>query len=132
MGAFAALAALIVTAIVPGSRQAVADAIGSFFGGSVPDHYVTGARLSAGQLPRWLVGQTDHGLVVAGHGENRLIAFRDRGQYCFAFGSGVGICDSGRGWRRQLANHPVVLYGPTPSGTRYGLTRGDIAHARLT
>lgn len=70
--------------------------------------------------------------MVAGRGQNRLIAFRDRAQYCFAFGSGVGICDSGRGWRQQLANHPVLLYGPTHSGTRYGLTRGDIAYARFT
>ncbi len=127
-----AAAAVAITLLVPGARTAVADALDSFFGGSVPEHQISGVDLSGRRLPRWLIGQTRHGLVVAGHSQTRLIAYRDQTAYCFAFGSAVGICDSAHGWTDQLVNHPVVLYGPTPQHTLYGLTRGDVSSVRLT
>lgn len=127
-----AAAVVAITLLVPGARTAVADAVDSFFGGSVPGHQISGVDLSGRRLPRWLIGQTRHGLVVAGHGQNRLIAYRDQTAYCFAFGSAVGICDGAHGWADQLADHPVVLYGPTPQHTLYGLTRGDVSSVRLT
>lgn len=125
-----AAAAVAIALLVPGARTAIADALDSFFGGSVPGHQISGVDLSGRRLPRWLIGQTRHGLVVAGQGQNRLIAYRDHNAYCFAFGSAVGICDSAHGWTDQLANHPVVLYGPTSH--LYGLTRGDVSSVRLT
>jgi hypothetical protein len=132
------------TASVPSTRAAIGDAIGSFFDGKAPDHDVTGTTLTRAQLPQWMRSQTDHALVIAGSGENRLIAYRERsGAYCFLYGPGVGECADGGEWGRVLARNPVVLRGPTggrgatpgtdkPLGGLYGFTRGDVASVRLT
>jgi hypothetical protein len=126
------IAVLLATLAVPATRTALANAIDSFFGGQVPHHAITGEPLTGKQVPRWLASQTDHALVIAGKGNNRLIAYRNHGQYCFAIGSGVGLCSTARSWAHQLAQKPTVLYGPTPAGTLYGLTRGDVASVRIT
>lgn len=59
-------------------------------------------------------------------------AYRSHGTYCLAIDSGVGICDSAGGWRRELGANIVVPYGPTPDGTGYGVTRADVARVRMT
>jgi hypothetical protein len=134
-----ALAILMLGAAMalPAPRAALTGAIDSFFGGAAPGHDVTGRPVSGAQLPRWLRSETHRGLIVAGAGHNRLVAYRMQGAFCFAYGSGVGECASGSEWRRQLAHHPAVLRGPTggvghPIGTLYGFTRGDVASVRLT
>ncbi len=76
-------------------------------------------------------------LVVAGDGQDRLIAYRDHGAYCFLYGASVGECADGHEWARELAQYPVVLRGPTgrlghPTGALYGFTRGDVTSVRLT
>jgi hypothetical protein len=131
------LALLIAVLAIPTTRTAVGNAIDTFFGGQTPGHPVNGRELHGAQVPRWLGADTHGALVVAGTGKNRLIAYRQRGAYCFAYGTGVGECASAHEWEHELAQHPVVLRGPTgglghPRGALYGFTRGDVATVRLS
>jgi hypothetical protein len=137
---------LAATASVPSTRAAIGDAIDSFFGGKAPGHGVTGTPLTPAEMPAWMRSVTDRALVIAGSGENKLTAYRegkDGHYYCFLYGTGVGECADADEWGRILAQHPVVLRGPTggrgatpghdhPDGGLYGFTRGDVASVRLT
>ncbi|MGH2929308.1 MAG: hypothetical protein ACRDL8_13990 [Solirubrobacteraceae bacterium] len=131
------LALLIVVMAIPTTRTAVAGAIDAFFGGQTPGHAVNGRELHGAQVPRWLTADTHRALLVAGTGKNRLIAYRQGDAYCFDYGAAVGECSSAHEWEHELAQHPVVLRGPTggvghPRGALYGFTRGDVATVRLS
>ena len=126
-------AALIV---VPVTRTALGNAIDGFFGGLAPDHPVNGQPLRGSHVPAWLRADTTRALVVAGIGQDRLIAYRERGAYCFQYGPSVGECADGHEWAQELAQYPVVLRGPTggvghPVGALYGFTRGDVTQRAL-
>lgn len=131
------LTLLIVVMAIPTTRTAVGSAIDAFFGGQTPGHAVNGRELHGAQIPRWLGADTHRALLVAGTGKNRLIAYRQDDAYCFDYGPSVGECASAHEWEHELAQHPVVLRGPTggvrhPRGALYGFTRGDVATVRLS
>ncbi len=135
----AALTLSLVAALVavPGTRTALGNAIDVFFGGLAPDHPVNGQPLRGSHVPAWLRADTTRALVVAGIGQDRLIAYRDHGAYCFQYGASVGECADGHEWAQELAQYPVVLRGPTggvgqPVGALYGFTRGDVTSVLLT
>ncbi|MGH2895519.1 MAG: hypothetical protein ACRDPM_19945 [Solirubrobacteraceae bacterium] len=135
--AIGVLAVLTALALTPGARSALAGVIDAFFGDQIPNHAVNGQALHGLQVPRWLRPDLHRALLVAGSGNDRLIAYRQDRAYCFDYGGSVDECASAREWSRELAQHPVVLRGPTggvghPRGAVYGFTRGDVTAVRLS
>jgi hypothetical protein len=132
---------LVVLAVggvaVPAPRAALVGAIDRLLGDEAP-----GEALTPGQIPDWIAADRPAGpvRVIAGEGDDRLIVYRVHSpgsspSICAMYGDSVGECSDAAGWREELADHPVVLRGPTgrPLGPRtlYGFLRGDVAQVRL-
>jgi hypothetical protein len=144
--AFATVALVVVLA-----TSALAGAFGtveSFLtGGATP-----GAAISADQYPVWLndvqrlpaevAGRTgpnqDGARLLAMQGDERLYAYRERGDgaVCFAFGHHVTSCDPDpQVWRSKLDAHAaaVLMTAPGTSGTAvFGIARSDAASVEIT
>jgi hypothetical protein len=120
------------TMAVPATRAAIVGAFENVFG----DGSSGGARLTGSEVPPWIERDAQGVRTIAGHGHERLISYRERGFYCVTYGDSVGECSSQGDWLKTLADHPVVLRGPTggiaePRRTLYGLTVGTVAEVRI-
>lgn len=117
---------------VPATRAAIVGAFDNVFG----DGASGGARLAGDEVPAWIEPGARGVRTIAGAGHARLIAYREAGAYCVAYGDSVGECSSPEDWLSTLADHPVVLRGPTgglsePRRTLYGLTAGTVGKVRV-
>lgn len=110
---------------VPATRAAMDDVLGAFTGyfsaGSgerAAD--VPGRPLRPGDdAPAWVRSDavTDRRLIAEAGGR-ALYAVREAdGRIGFALGDGFGISDTPEGWRREFADHAVVVLGPEAGST---------------
>jgi hypothetical protein len=115
---------------------------GAFLDGGDPP----GRALSPAEFPDWIGMQQAEPegkvSVLAQAGSHRLIAYHEDGAILFEFDGHVGFGEGPGELRRELAEEPVILFGPTlsqPSGglpetTRanlYGFVDGSVAKVRL-
>lgn len=95
-----------------------------------------GRQLSGKALPSWLrpaphYNSPDEVSVVASSGEERLLAYRQRGWICFSYGSHAGECRTPREWRSDLQKAPWVLRGPVGRSVWFGLVDASVALVRV-
>jgi hypothetical protein len=128
-----ALACLALGGAVATAATGMLDpALESFLhGGKSP-----GRQLSGKALPSWLrpapnYNAPDEVSVVAASGEERLLAYRQRGWICFNYGSHVGECRTPREWRIELERAPWLLRGPMGRSVWFGLVDASIALVRV-
>jgi hypothetical protein len=95
--------------------------------------------LSAGDAaPAWVdEASGDKRLVATARGDS-LFAIRDGGTVSVALGDSVGLTDTIAGWRKQFADHQIVILGPggfsaaDPSHrTLFGLTSRAVSRVEL-
>lgn len=97
---------------LPPTRAALNDVYSSiagwFDGGDGP-----GRALEPGEdAPPWVTATDGERYVIAENGLAKLYAIRTGETVEFALGGSVGLQDSIDGWRRQLADRPIVSLGP--------------------
>jgi hypothetical protein len=132
----AVAAAVVLTGgafAVPVTRAAIVSAFDSLFG----DGGGQGTRLSGNEIPAWIEPDATDVRTIAGTGSGRLIAYREGGAYCVAYGDAVGECSSREQWLSTFAEHRAVLRGPTGAQdaeqrTLYGLSTREVASVRMS
>jgi hypothetical protein len=95
-----------------------------------------GRQLSGNALPSWLrpaphYNAPDEVSVVASSGDERLLAYRQRGWICFSYGSHAGECRTPREWRSDLQKAPWILRGPVGRSVWFGLVDAGVALVRV-
>lgn len=116
--AIAAAAAFAVgsgTYAVPATRAAIDDVYGAMTGWLSSDEAGAPGRALGPQedAPDWVRNAGGAKRLVAENGGARLYVFQEsNGNLSVALGNSIGISDSVAGWRRQLAEHKVVVLGP--------------------
>ena len=123
---------LLGAAVATAATGLLDPALESFLhGGKSP-----GRQLSGNQLPSYLrpapnYNSPDEVSVVAASGEERLLAYRQRGWICFDYGTHVAECRTPREWRRDLEKAPWILRGPVGRSVWFGLVDAGVALVRV-
>jgi hypothetical protein len=141
--AIAAGAAVVLatgTYAVPPTRAAIDDVYSAISGWAGGDEGgAPGRPLAPGDdAPAWVRDSGGEKRLVAENGDKRLYAIYDHeGKVSVALDDSVGITSSVADWRRQLAEHKLVLLGPggdidaQARRALYGLTSRSVTRVEL-
>lgn len=104
------------TYAVPATRAAIDDVYGAMTDWIASDDQSGAPGRALGpqeDAPDWVRNSGGAKRLVAENAGARLYVFQEsNGNLSVALGNSIGISDSVEGWRRQLAEHKVVVLGP--------------------